>query len=543
LAKPSLECNEEDESEEDDDLVKNKDEEDKEENNDDYLAYLTACQDRLVSEGVDFNAFNTAEIAHDMEFVRKVFDFSEINFYGVSYGSHIAQYLAAYHPDGIRSIILDGVASVPLNYLDKTFSYANDLFENYLTSCEDDPSCSQDYPDLVNRINEIIINLDENPITIALHDPNSSDKVTEEITGENFISHLVYMFRMDSSYAILPYLVTQAENGHFDHYKTLEEYFTFEDVDSDGLYFSVVGSEHTPLKTPKRSHYLIPRLKEIEIDYFEDFREEWEVWDVEPSPQTLSKMPQSDVPALLMSGFYDPATPPSFGEIALESFTNGQHVIDPVGGHGIAFDDDCTENILNEFLEEPDQAVDSECLADENRESTLLDPNAISAPFLAKFMENEDFLDLSWLIPPIIFLVMVIRGSFQHLRILWQRNRASTLPATPYEKLIHLRFELSSWFTVLTCLIFLIGLIIILFSLPDNSAYYKLNAVPPNTRGVLFIVVLLALLIITEFISAFQFWRYRKNIFSRTYILFQVVFSGFFLAYMIWTGLLWAWMK
>jgi len=158
-------------------------------------------------------------------------------------------------------------------------------------------------------------------------------------------------------------------------------------------------------------------------------------------------------------------------------------------------------------------------------------------------MENEDFLYLSWLIPPIIFLAMVFRGSFQHLRILWQRNRGSIIPATPFEKLIHLRFELSSWFTVLTCLIFLIGLLTTLYSLPDNSTYYKLNAVPPNTRGILFILVLLTLLIITEFISAIQLWQYRKKVFARTYILFQVVFSGFFLAYLIWSGLLWAWVK
>ena len=542
-SKPSLECNEEDESEEDVDLVKEKDEEDREENNDEYLAYLTACQDRLVSEGVDFNAFNTAEIAHDMESVRLVFDYPEINFYGVSYGSHIAQYLAAYHPGGLRSLILDGVAPIPLNYLDKTYFHANRLLEDYLKECQENTDCTQKYPELVERITGIIDQLDEKPVSITLHDPKSSDSITEEIDGEEFLYYLIFIFRMDSSYANLPYLISQAENGRFDLYKWYSEMLTFEEVDSDGLYYAVVSGEHTPLLKPDRSEYFIPKLSEIEIEEFEENLQEFDVWEVTPSTEILSEMPSSSVPALLMSGYYDPATPPEYGEITLKSFLNGQHVIDPVGGHGIAFDDDCTENILINFLEEPKQAVDSECLADEGRIDKLLEPEAISAPFLAKNMENEDFFYLSWFIPPIIFLVMVLRGSFQHLRILWQRNRGSTLPATPHEKLIHLRFELSSWFTILAGLIYLIILNANLFSLPDNSAYFISLAVPANTRGILFIVVLLTFLIITEFISAIQLWRYRKKVFARTYILFQVVFSGFFLAYLIWTGLLWAWMR
>ena len=36
---------------------------------------------------------------------------------------------------------------------------------------------------------------------------------------------------------------------------------------------------------------------------------------------------------------------------------------------------------------------------------------------------------------------------------------------------------------------------------------------------------------------------YRKKVFARTYLLLQVVFGGFFLAYLVWTGLLWAWVR
>ena len=91
-------------------------------------------------------------------------------------------------------------------------------------------------------------------------------------------------------------------------------------------------------------------------------------------------------------------------------------------------------------------------------ENSLVLPDSISAPFLVQLFENVDFMYLSWLIPPILFLVMIFRGAFQHLRILWKQNRGTIEIKNARENLIHLRFELSSWVFILGCLIYLIML-------------------------------------------------------------------------------------
>lgn len=536
-SEPSLVCSEIDEADEPEEEEENGEEGE----NEDYLIYLKNCHDRLVSEGVDLSAFNTAEIAHDMEFIRKTFDYPAINFYGVSYGSHIGQYLAAFHPEGLRSLILDGVAPIPLNYLDNSYSHANRLLEDYLVECDQDSFCSENYPGLIDRINERIDNLDEKPDSVTLHDPNSSDSITEEITGEFFLYYLIYMFRMDSSYAILPYLVNQAEEGHFDLYKWYGERLTFEEVDSDGLFYAVVSGEHTPLHVPEEADYLIPKLSEIEVESAEDNLAEFAVWDVKASTEILTEMPSSEVPTLLMSGFFDPTTPPQYGETALESFPNGQHVIDPLGGHGIAFSDGCTEQILVDFLEEPQGEVEDECLAEEDRKYPLVPPNAISAPFQAKMMENVDFLYLSWLIPPLIFLMMMFRGVIHYLLGLWQVNRGKVGLATPRTNLLRLRFELSTWVFMIGCLAYIIYLNVTLLN--DSTAHLAALAYPGRYRGILFIALLLALITPAIFTSAVELWLVRRKVFARTYQLLQVVFSGFFLAYLVWSGLLWAWAR
>ena len=538
-AAPSLVCNEGDKAEEKENPAE---EEGEEENKGGYLAYLQNCHDRLVSEGVDLNSFNTAEIAHDMEFIRQVFDYPEINFYGVSYGSHIAQYLAAYHPEWIRSLILDGVASIPLNYLDKTYSHANRLLENYFVECEEDSFCGEKYPDLITRINDIIDQLDEKPVSITLRDPDSSDTVKEEITGKYFLLYLIFMFRMDSSYATLPYIITQAEKKGFDLLKWYDEILTFEYADSEGLYFAVINGEHTPLNAPEEREYLIPKLNEIENEGFEDNLEEFTIWDISVPTEHLSEMPQSVVPALLMSGHYDPATPPEYGEFALESFSKGQHVIDPVGGHGIAFNDDCTEGILDAFIEDPLLTVDSDCLAAEERRNSLVRPDSISAPFLRRLLENMDFLYLSWLVPPVIFTLMVFRGVLGYLLGFWRSSRGTAKQTTDNENLLQLRFELSSWVYIVGCLAYLLYLAFTITNI-DNQAYYYALAFPARYRGILLIAVPLAFITVIIVITSIQLWRYHKKVFARAYMLLQSVFSGFVLAYLIWTGLLWAWVK
>lgn len=53
---------------------------------------------------------------------RQVLGYKKYNLYGVSYGTHVAQYIVAYYPESSRAIILDGVAPIPFDYLNQIFS-------------------------------------------------------------------------------------------------------------------------------------------------------------------------------------------------------------------------------------------------------------------------------------------------------------------------------------------------------------------------------------------------------------------------------------
>ena len=49
----------------------------------------------------------------------------------------------------------------------------------------------------------------------------------------------------------------------------------------------------------------------------------------------------SDIPTLLLSGQFDPATPPRFADIAAETLSNSYSFVVPMAGHGVGLDTSC----------------------------------------------------------------------------------------------------------------------------------------------------------------------------------------------------------
>jgi len=70
----------------------------------------------------------------------------------------------------------------------------------------------------------------------------------------------------------------------------------------------------------------------------------------------------SDVPTLILSGEFDPITPPAWGFHAAETLENA-YAYEFLGiGHGASVADPCPEGMMSQFLEDPLHAPDSGCM-------------------------------------------------------------------------------------------------------------------------------------------------------------------------------------
>jgi acetyl esterase/lipase len=74
----------------------------------------------------------------------------------------------------------------------------------------------------------------------------------------------------------------------------------------------------------------------------------------------------SDKPVLLLSGEFDPITPPAYAErVAAEGLRNSVHVVGRGQGHGLIAVG-CVPRILRAFIESPvPPDLDASCLEDE----------------------------------------------------------------------------------------------------------------------------------------------------------------------------------
>jgi hypothetical protein len=96
---------------------------------------------------------------------------------------------------------------------------------------------------------------------------------------------------------------------------------------------------------------------------------------------------QSDVPALLLSGQFDPITPEQNALTVLEGLSQGQAFTVANAGHGVVFDMACAREMMGEFLANPTAVVADRC-TDIEPLDCLTPDEVLPNPFLLNLNMN-----------------------------------------------------------------------------------------------------------------------------------------------------------
>ena len=102
------------------------------------------------------------------------------------------------------------------------------------------------------RLEQSVERLDKEPVTLRFHVTNSFYSFTDDVDGEIFYNFILISSYLDGSYASLPYIIQQSENGHYDSLVAFFEAYLMEDIVTTGLYYAVVCAEHSRI-TPADS--------------------------------------------------------------------------------------------------------------------------------------------------------------------------------------------------------------------------------------------------------------------------------------------------
>lgn len=321
---------------------------------------VTACRDRLIGEGVNLSAFDSVENAADIEAVRLALGYEQVNIYGSSYGTLLGQHYMRDYPDSIRSAVLDAVVPTDLNFVPEIAVNAQRAFDVLFDACAADSFCSSNYPDLEATLYALVDDLNANPITVSAADDieTFSNFVDVAVTGDDFLNYLFGAFYVTELLPILPDFIYSVRDGEDDLLSLLITIFDFDFSLSDGMYGSVICAEDADYDSIDVTGVDAPLIPVFGLDVVGEL---CDLWVVEPLDDYVNEPVQSDLPTLLMSGEYDPITPPRFGDRATAGFSNGNHLVFAGTGHGAAFTE-CGTAIMGQFFDDPTGELDTSCM-------------------------------------------------------------------------------------------------------------------------------------------------------------------------------------
>jgi pimeloyl-ACP methyl ester carboxylesterase len=330
-----------------------------------------ACRDRLVSEGHNLSAYNTAQNAADVNAIRIALGYDQVNLYGASYGSHLAQAVMRDYPEAIRSSVIASVWPLEKSFTVDLSMATSDGILRLLEACATDDACNSAYPDLKNMLYEVVDRLNADPVPMTLSNPLTSEQYPAVMTGDTVVSNLVVFLYLTDVIPVLPQAIFDVSNGDFELMTQLSSTkLALLDMMSRGVLFPVLCTDDLIGLTPEdllRVMASIPQQlrgsvdPELLVEYsIFGICEQWPAEEAEP---WVNEPLVSDIPTLVLGSEFDPVTPPKFGQLVASYLPNSYFFEFPGIGHNITVNE-CARNIAGAFIGDPTHRLDASCVAE-----------------------------------------------------------------------------------------------------------------------------------------------------------------------------------
>ena len=322
----------------------------------------------------DVRLYTTNIAMDDLDDVRAYLGYERINLYGGSYGTRAALVYLRRHEPHVRSVVLDGVAPMDMRLPLFAARDAQRSLDKLLTDCDADASCHAAFPGLAERVRALLTKLDAQPARQRVVHPRTGAEEDVEVSARLVASIVFSALYSPLTASIVPSLISHAERNDFQGLLALA--FAGEGATDDlslGMQLSVICSEDSGRFTTADlnresagtvfgTHLMVGQVKACEF---------WPKGSVEPS---YYEPVVSDVPALILSGELDPATPPSWGESVAKHLKNARHLAVAGTGHGVV-GTACGNRLVKEFIERGTAAgLDTSCASTIRRPGFFLTP-------------------------------------------------------------------------------------------------------------------------------------------------------------------------
>ena len=332
---------------------------------------LDACRDRLLADGVDLTAYNSAESAADLRDLRLALGYEEWNLFGISYGTRLALTTMRDYPQGIRSVVLDSVYPPEVNLQTDTVANAARAFNVLFDNCAADEICNSAYPDLRTVFNDTVNALNDEPVFVPVIDVFSRETYDAYTDGTALQGALFQSLYSAELLPLLPQMIYQVADGNYATLGLLlSNSLANLNFVSTGMQLSVQCHEELAFSSPGEAETAAAEYPEL-ADFFryssvagEAAIEICDAWGAGSADALENEPVVSDLPVFVLAGEYDPITPPSWAEQVAANLPNSVYVEFPATGHGASVSGECQTAMTLAFINEPTGPLDDSCVAE-----------------------------------------------------------------------------------------------------------------------------------------------------------------------------------
>ncbi|MCY3832939.1 MAG: alpha/beta fold hydrolase [Chloroflexi bacterium] len=333
-----------------------------------HADWVRVCRERFAASALDLSAFALSEVLRDYVDLLSVLGDAQVNVYGHSFGSRLALMLADAAPERIRALVLDGVYPPPVYDLAELARNLDSALDRLFADCARDSACGRAFPNLVELFYRTAAELNATPQTVIM--PGLD--IGLSLNGSDYIFLLWSWLHDTGAIPYLPAFIESLARGAYE-IDPLTESALFARSDdarirrNESAFLSLrcpedlaaPAAEPAPAEESDIHPLLLAAVRELVADHYAKCQS----WNVPTAVSRLTDPVASDIPSLLFSGAYDPATPPRWGDFALAHLSKAWHFIFPQVGHGALAAAPCATNIMRAFLEDPTRAPTADCFA------------------------------------------------------------------------------------------------------------------------------------------------------------------------------------
>ncbi|MGH9944219.1 MAG: alpha/beta hydrolase, partial [Pyrinomonadaceae bacterium] len=339
------------------------------------LADVRQCREQLESKA-DLKLYTTHIAMDDLDEVRAALGYEQINISGGSYGTRAAQVYLKRHQSHVRTVVLQGVSPtnqlMPRDFPQHTERALNGVVEE----CAADDACRAAFPNLRAEVKAVLERLVRGPVAVDVKRPRTGVSTRVELSRDLAGEALRYMLYQSGAASRIPLFIHLAAQGNFTPLAESAIFYRQQIVatGSNGMYLSVTCAEDLPWIRPDEGE------RNAAHTFLGDYRLRQQraacaLWPRSEIPKGYAEPTRSDVPALILTGQWDPVTPPVYGDTAAKYLTNSLHLVVPHGGHGFNGLDglDCIQNLIAGFVDRGmTKGLDTSCVNSIRRKGFLL---------------------------------------------------------------------------------------------------------------------------------------------------------------------------